>query len=318
MPQSSRSPAPVVAIGLSPAWQTIMRFRSIEPGQVNRATEVVRCASGKVLNVAVALAHLGAPCRAVTLLGGPAGASMAAECETLGIELVPVPTATATRGCTTLLDEAAGRTTELVEEASPIAPAEFVRFLAAAREALAGAAAAVLSGSLPEGAPTTVYDDILGATDRPVVIDARGPELLAALGRRPLLVKPNREELARTFGGPIGDDGALRDAMGRLLGAGARWALVTDGPRPALALGPGGRCLRLAPPHLGSVVNPIGCGDCLAAGFADSIAGGDDVETALRRGMACAAANCATLLAGRLDREEVDRLCRDVQVIPLD
>ena len=308
-------PHAVVAAGLSPAWQTIMRFASLEPGEVNRASDVQRCASGKVLNVAVALGALGAISRAVTVMGGAAAGWTAAEFHGLGIELAAVPTIADTRCCTTLLDDATGRTTELVENAPPITPGELSRFVVAYEAAVAGAAAVVLSGSLPIGTPVTIYRDLLERTSCPAIIDARGPELLAALPCRPMLVKPNREELARTVGRPIAVEADLRGAMEEIRAQGAEWVLVTAGAKPALALGPAG-CFRIVPPRLDRVVNPIGCGDCLAAGIADQIGRGREALEAIRFGMACATFNCGTLLAGRLERLAVGRLVADVRIEP--
>ena len=312
----SLHPAPppsIVAAGLSPAWQRIMRFASLEPGEVNRASDVQCCASGKVLNVAVALGALGAMSRAVTVMGGATAGWTAAECRGLGIDLVAVPTAADTRCCTTLLDDATGRTTELVESAPPITPDELARFVAAYEGAVAGAAAVVLSGSLPAGTPVTIYRDLLERTSCPAIVDARGPELLAALPCRPLLVKPNREELARTVGRPLAAAADLRVAMEELRAQGADWVLVTDGAKPALVLGPVG-WFRIVPPRLERIVNPIGCGDCLAAGFAEAISRGLEPLEALRFGMGCAAFNCGTLLAGRLERPAVDRLAGAVEI----
>ncbi len=292
-----------------------MRFAGIEIGEVNRATEVRCCASGKVLNVAVALGTLGGVSRAVTVMGGAAAGWAAAEFRGLGIDLVAVPTIADTRCCTTLLDEATGRTTELVENAPPITPDELARFVAAYEGAVAVAAAVVLSGSLPAGTPTTIYRDLLERTPCPAIVDARGPELLAALPCRPLLVKPNREELARTVGRPLGAEADLRGAMEEIRAQGAEWVLVTDGAKPALALGPAG-WFRIAPPRLDRVVNPIGCGDCLAAGFAEATSRGLEPLDAIRFGVACAAFNCGTLLAGRLERAAVETLVSDVRIEP--
>jgi len=307
----------VVAAGLSPAWQTIMRFGGLEAGAVNRASEVWRCASGKVLNVAVALATLGGRCRAVTVLGGAAAGWTAAELAGFGIDLVAVPTAADTRCCTTLLDDATGRTTELVENAPPITSAELTRFVAAYRGAVAGAAAVVLSGSLPAGTPTTIYRDLLERTACPAIVDARGPELVAALSCRPWLVKPNREELATTVGRPCGSEADLRGAMEALRERGAERVLVTDGARPAILLEPSG-WFRIVPPRLETVVNPIGCGDCLAAGIADQVGRGREPLDAIRFGMACAALNCGSVLAGRMDRSTVERLSGSVEVARID
>ena len=101
--------------------------------------------------------------------------------------------------------------------------------------------------------------------------------------------------------------------MEEIRAQGAEWVLVTDGAKPALALGPPG-WFRIVPPRLERVVNPIGCGDCLAAGIADKIGRGSEPLEAICFGMACAAFNCGTLLAGRLDRSAVDCLTGSVKV----
>ncbi|MEI8319809.1 MAG: PfkB family carbohydrate kinase, partial [Planctomycetia bacterium] len=168
-------------------------------------------------------------------------------------------------------------------------------------------------GSLPAGTPATIYRDLLERTPCPAIVDARGPELVAALSCRPLIVKPNREELARTIGRPLGSEVDLRVAMESLRERGAEWVLVTDGAKPAILLGPSG-WFHVVPPRPERVINPIGCGDCLAAGIADQIARGREPLEAIRFGMACASFNCGTLLAGRLDRSAVDRLSGSVEV----
>lgn len=307
MPALPLPAGPVVAAGLSPAWQIIMRFAALASGEVNRAEETWHCASGKVVNVAVALVHLGCPTRAVTVLGGAPAAATAAEMAGLGIGLDAVPTRGRTRTCTTLLEGAGGRTTELVENAGAIGADELAAFVEAYGRAVAGAAAVVLSGSIPAGTPSGLYRDLIDCTECPVLLDARGPELLEALPARPLLVKPNREELAKTVGHTLDDEGQVIAAMESLRERGATWVLVTDGARPALAIGPEGR-FRVVPPPMKRVVNPIGCGDCLAAGFAAGIAAGREPLDTLRLGFAAATDNCRTLLAGRLDRAEVARL----------
>ncbi len=47
----------IVVAGLSPAWQQILSFDELRWGEVNRARSAHWCASGKVLNVGIALAH---------------------------------------------------------------------------------------------------------------------------------------------------------------------------------------------------------------------------------------------------------------------
>jgi 1-phosphofructokinase family hexose kinase len=298
----------IVAAGLTPAWQQVMTFDALEPGAVNRARDVVWCSSGKVLNVAIALSRLGAAVETVALVGGPAAEFLEAEFAGLGIPRRWVAAQAPTRICTTILEtgipdtgvlQAGGRTTELVENAGPVTAGELDEFRRVFGRAAAGADLVVLSGSLPQGAPSDYYRQLLEQTDCRAIVDARGPELLESLARRPFLVKPNRQELAHTLGRPVADDAALRAAMQELNDRGATWVVVTAGSDPLWASS-AGHFFRLRPPAV-RVINPIGSGDSMAAAIAWGIRQGNDPLQAIRLGVAAGAENAAQKLPGRLD-----------------
>ena len=286
----------IVTAGLTPAWQQILRFDRVRPGEVNRAAEAHWCASGKGINVGMALAALGAEAVSLAPLGGWSGRGIADEFARRDLFGVWTECAAPTRVCTTLVEP--GISTELVENAAPLSDAERAAFIAAYRAAVKDAAFAVLTGSLPPGTPPTFYHDRLAATPCPALLDVRGPELLAALERRPRVVKPNREELARTIDRP------LRDAMRELIDRGAQAVVVTDGPA-SVWLMEGAMCWEVTPPTVEPVVNPIGCGDCLAAGLAWGLARGLPLIEAVSLGVAAAADNVTQLLPARLDPTRV-------------
>jgi 1-phosphofructokinase family hexose kinase len=301
----------IVAAGLTPAWQKILSFDRLVAGEVNRARDVQACASGKVLNVGVALAHLGANAVTITLAGGRPREAIAGELTRLGVRHQLISTHWATRECTTLLDLDAGQTTELVENAGPITTEE----LAAFEEVVAGAAASAqfvsLTGSLPAGAPRTLYRDLMPRLgNAQVALDASGPELLAALERRPFLVKPNREELARTLGRPLTDDAQLHSAVAELHERGASWVVVSAGAGALWASG-AGSCWRIQSLRV-NTVNPIGCGDCLLAGIVWGLSNGQSPLEAIRVGVAAAAENAQQLLPARIDPEQVLQLAKRV------
>jgi len=301
----------IVAAGLTPAWQHILLFEGLRAGEVNRAREVHWCASGKVLNVAVALHSLGGPSLTVIPAGGATGENIARELDGLGIRYRQVKIAAPTRVCTTLLDTAFSSPTELVENAQALAPEEVQEYLRAYGEAAMDARAVVLSGSLPPGTPAGFYRDCLERTRCPAVLDARGPELLEALPLEPLVVKPNREELGRTFGKELRTDEDLKAAIEEMHRLGARWVAVSQG-KAGLWLSGEGTILCLRPPVV-RTVNPIGCGDCMAAGIAWGIARGMGVPDAVRLGMGAAAQNASVLLPGRLDPLTVRSLAAGVE-----
>jgi len=303
----------IVAAGLSPAWQQILVFDEFSLGEVNRARQAAWCASGKVLNVGLSLAHLHAESLTIAPLGGLPRAAIEREFAQLNAPARWIACRAPTRTCTTLLDAAAGTTTELVENAGPLSSEELAVFRAAFVKESAQADLVVLSGSLPAGTPTTFYRDLLRATPCPAIIDARGPELLEALVCRPLVVKPNRAELASTFSRDLSDDTALLAGMRELNALGAQWTLITQG-KQAVWLTSNETTYRLVPPKVDHFVNPIGCGDALTAGLAWALSRGAEPLLAARTGMAAAAERLGQLLPGRLDPQRVLARVEDVVV----
>ncbi len=293
----------IVAAGLTPAWQQILRSDALRLGEVNRAAEAHWCASGKVFNVGIALAHLGADCRTISPVGADVAERVRREFAELGVEARLIEQGPTTRVCTTLIDSATGAVTELVENARPLPAAVLDEFLQEYARLATHAEIVVLSGSLPTETPATFYRQLLERTPGRAVVDARGEELLKALDQRPVFVKPNREELARTLGRALDDDRELADGMHELIDRGAQWVVITEGARAVWACSQS-EAYRLRPLRVEKVLNPIGCGDCLAAGLAWALSLGRDPVDCVRVGIAAAAQNAATLLPGRLDPQQ--------------
>lgn len=287
----------ILATGLTPAWQQILAFDRVTVGEVNRAHTAVWCASGKVLNVGSALNALGATAMTLCPIGGTSGELIRADFEQLRIPVKWVSFAANTRICTTILDGSTGKTTELVENSPPILDSELESYFAAYLEEVSHASIVAISGSLPSGVPDTFYRRMLERTKVPAVLDIRGPEMEQTLSLRPFVVKPNREELARTVNRSLSTETELIEAMSELRSRGAEWVVVSQGPAPLLALGPEG-LLRVQPPVV-DVCNPIGCGDCLAAGIAAGLDRGMPMKRALEVGVRAAAENAQALLPAR-------------------
>ena len=165
------------------------------------------------------------------------------------------------------------------------------------------------------GAPRTFFRELLRATPCPAILDIRGEDLLAALAGRPFLVKPNREELAHTLVRELTTDAQLHGAMRELHDRGAQWVVVSQGAAGAWASGEG-QLFRLSTPKV-AVVNPIGSGDCLAAGLAWGLSEGQPPRDALRLAMAAAVENVTQLLPARLDPELVRRRSDTILVEPV-
>ena len=299
----------ILAAGLTPAWQQILVFDQFRSGEVNRAQEAHWCASGKVLNVGIAGHALGEQFRTLAMIGGSGGEAIRREFATAEIDARWIETEIPTRVCTTILDKSSGVTTELVEESRTPTEQALADFEAAFAEESKDASVVVLSGSLPLGVPTDFYRKLLERTSCRAVLDIRGPELSEALSCRPFLVKPNREELGKTFGRDLSNDEDAAAAVWQTIELGADWVVLTDGSRPVI-IGFEGGLFRASSPEDLNVVNPIGCGDCLAAGIAVALEGGRTPINAIRFGMGAAIDNVEQLLPARLNRARVEAVAR--------
>lgn len=302
----------IVVAGLTPAWQQILRFDALCVGEVNRAREAQWCASGKVLNVGMALSCWEQEAHTICPVGGAAGLQIQEDCAAHGMNASWVTASAPTRVCTTLLDATTGETTELVENAGALSAAELAGFHALYRGVTSKANVAVFTGSLPASVPRTFYRELLEATPCPAILDVRGEELLLALECRPLVVKPNVSELAATLGRTLDTPGTLHAAMAELNDRGARWVVVSQGSAALWVRGEG-QLWKVVPPKV-DVVNPIGSGDSLAAGIAWGLSEGSTFLDALRLGVAAAVENVRQLLPARPPATAVRRRAESILI----
>jgi 1-phosphofructokinase family hexose kinase len=305
----------ILTAGLTPAWQQILLFDSFRHGEVNRAREARWCTSGKVFNAGIAAHHLGGPSRTLAPVGGPPVGQIERELDDMGLSYRWVKTASATRVCTTIIDRATDTITELVENGRPLTSADLDAFRAAYADEALRADVAVIIGSLPTGTPTSYYRELLQATPCRAVLDFRGEGLLSLLDLKPYVVKPNRDELARTLGRELNDDDDLVAAMRSLNQRGAQWVVITQGAGPVWVTS-SQETYRLESPPVDEIVNPIACGDAMAAAIAWGTRDGRKLVDAVKLGIAAAAENLQQLLPCRLDPAKVSQRAESVRVAP--
>jgi 1-phosphofructokinase family hexose kinase len=266
-----------------------------------------------VVNAGIAAHSLGGPSLTLAPLGGLPLQEFERQFAALGAPLRCTKTQTGTRVCTTLIDRATGKTTELVENGRPMSKSELTAFLQAYAEEAARADVAIITGSLPDGTPPSYYRDLLKNTPCPAVLDFRGEGLLGVLDLKPHIVKPNREELSQTLGMTLETNEQLVAAMRQLNRHGAIWTVVTDGPQP-IWVSSVEKLYRFQPLASEKIVNPIGSGDAMAAGLAWAIREGFEIVRAVKFGIAAATENLTQLETCRLDRRRVENLAEKVLV----
>ena len=166
----------------------------------------------------------------------------------------------------------------------------------------------ILSGSIPKTMPDDVYERILArieGRDVRIVVDATKKLLVNSLKYRPFLIKPNRQEISEIFGAEVEDEQTTVFYARKLQEMGARNVLVSLGGEGALLLDENGMVHREGTVK-GRVLNTVGSGDSMVAGFVAGYIRTGDHAYALRLGSACG--NATAFLPGLATREKIEEL----------
>ena len=300
----------IYTVTFNPAIDYVVRMDApLEVGQVNRACGEDCVLGGKGINVSGVLAQLGCPSVALGFVAGETGAWLERGLAAQGLHTDFVHLE---NGMTRInVKIKAGQETEL-NGAGPDIPDEALHQLEEKLDKLTGDDVLILAGSIPASLPQDVYERLLARLDgRGVrcVVDATRALLVNVLPYRPFLIKPNNYELGEIVGKELHTDEEIVAAARTLQEKGARNVLVSMAGDGALLLDEQGQTHRIGCPK-GKVVNSVGAGDSMVAGF---VAGWQQTRSyafALRLGTACGSATAFSL--GLATREKIDELLEQI------
>lgn len=172
----------------------------------------------------------------------------------------------------------------------------------------------VLSGSVPASLPKDVYVDMIKhVKDKGtrIVVDATGELLRSTLPYRPFLVKPNHHELGELYGTTLSTKEDVALYAKKLRDEGAGNVLVSMAGDGAVLAGADGSVWFGEAPQ-GQVINTVGSGDSMVAGFLAGYEGTQSAEQAFKTGIASGSASAFSSELGTKD--EVERLIEKIQV----
>ena len=298
----------IYTLTLNPALDYVVRVSALQMGTTNRAETATLQIGGKGINVSCILRELGADTVAWGFTAGFTGEALEAELTRRGVLTDFIRLAEGMTRINVKLG-ADHRETE-INSPGPAIPPHALNALWERIDRLTAADTLVLAGSIPPSLPRDFYGRIaqrLLERGVPIVVDAEGEALTAALPHRPFLVKPNRAELEGWVGHLLPTENDLIAAVEALQRAGARNVLVSLGSDGALLLDEYGALRRMSAPVI-TPVNTVGAGDSMVAGFLAGLEHG--YEAALRLGIAAGSATAAAveLAHGSEIRELAERI----------
>ena len=295
----------IYTVTLNPSLDYIVEVENLRLGLTNRTSFEQMLPGGKGLNVSFVLSNLGFESTALGFLAGFVGKEIKRRVEESGVlaDFVELE-----KGCSRINMKVRNVDgTEINGMGPEIPPEKFENW----KKKLCGLRPGdilVLAGSIPSSLPSSVYMDImklLEGKDVRIVVDATKELLTKVLPYRPFLVKPNHHELGELFGVTVSSGEAVVPYAKKLQEQGAKNVLVSMGGMGAVLLDENGTVHMSEAPE-GKVINSVGAGDSMVAGFLAGILEKKDYSYAFRMGLAAGSASAFS--ENLATKEEVDGL----------
>lgn len=295
----------IYTVTFNPSLDYIVSMDGFEMGMTNRTTAEQMFPGGKGINVSIVLSNLGIKNTALGFTAGFTGEQIEKEIQKMGLLTDFIHVANGISRINVKLKDYDG--TE-INGMGPDIDSACVTRLYEKLEQLGAGDILVLAGSIPKCLPDSIYSDILERLQNKgvlFVVDATKDLLLNVLRYHPFLIKPNNHELGEIFHVTLDTREDVVPYAKKLQGQGAGNVLVSMAGEGAVLVDEKGGVHMLAAPK-GTLVNAVGAGDSMVAGFLAGWTRKQDYEYAFRMGISAGSASAfSELLATKEEVEHV-------------
>lgn len=280
----------IYTVTFNPSLDYIVGVKDFKLGATNRTSYEQMLAGGKGINVSYVLKNLGFESTAIGFLAGFVGEELKRRIVADGINADFLTLEDGISRINVKLKDIDG--TEINGMGPDIAP-DKVKELRAKINALKAGDILVLAGSIPQSMPDTIYMDIMADLQGRgvnIVVDATRDLLMNVLSYKPFLIKPNNHELGEIFGVELSTREEVVPYAKKLQEKGARNVLVSMAGEGAVLIDENG-CVYMSEAPKGKVVNAVGAGDSMVAGFVAGYLEKKNYEYAFHKGLAAGSAS---------------------------
>ena len=297
----------IYTVTLNPSIDYVVRLESLVTGITNRTTSEEYYFGGKGINVSCVLAELDLESTAFGFVAGFTG-----EAIEKGIRNDKIITdfIKLEKGISRInIKIKAGEETEINCQGPHIEENELLRLLNKV-DRINDGDTLVIAGNVPNTMPDDVYERILerikGKKVR-IVVDATKKLLLNSLKYKPFLIKPNRQELSEIFETEVRTEADIEKYAKELQKLGAQNVLVSLGGDGAMLIDEFGEKHKQGVLKE-KVINTVGSGDSMVAGFIAGYEKEHSYPYALKLGSACG--NATAFLSGLATKEKINELLK--------
>lgn len=280
----------IYTVTFNPSIDYIVSMNDFSLGKTNRTTQEKMLPGGKGINVSTVLTNLGIENTALGFIAGFTGTEIERLCIEKGIRCNFITIPNGSNRINVKLKDYDG--TE-INGAGPVISSNKLQELMNQLQKLNSGDTLVLAGSIPASMPSDTYQQIMyELQDKKIkiVVDATKDLLLNCLPFHPFLIKPNKHELEEIFGVSIHTKEDVIHYARLLQEQGARNVIVSLSGDGAVFVAENHESFEADVPP-GKLVNAVGAGDSMIAGF---LAGWDttgDYIQAFHMAVACGSAS---------------------------
>ncbi len=295
----------VYTVTFNPSLDYIVTVDDLKLGLTNRTSSELILPGGKGINVSTVLSNLGVDNTALYFAAGFVGDEITRRINALGINADYISVDGGNSRINVKIKNIDG--TE-INGAGPDISKENLKELMDKLELLDDGDILVLAGSIPSSIPASIYADImesLSDKDIDIVVDASKDLLLNVLKYKPFLIKPNNHELGEIFDKKLDSRETVIPYAKELQKMGAKNILVSLAGKGAVLVSEDGTVYESEAPK-GRLVNAVGAGDSMVAGFIAGWLENKDMEYAFKMGIAAGSASAFSELLAT--KEEIYKL----------
>lgn len=299
----------IYTVTFNPSLDYIVSVLDFQTGLTNRTESELLLPGGKGINVSTVLRNLGIENTALGFVAGFTGDEVVRRLEALGVRNGFIRIEEGFTRINLKLKSIDG--TEINGQGPQIGR-DKAELLMRQLETLGNGDVFFLSGSIPASMPDDTYRNIMDRLDGrgvQIVVDATQSLLLNVLEYRPFLIKPNNHELGEIFGVSLKTRKDVIPYGRKLQEAGAQNVLVSLAGEGAVLIAADGN-VYAAPAPKGRLVNAVGAGDSMVAGFMAGWLEKQDYRHAFYMGVAAGSASAFS--ENLATREEIEAVYRQI------
>lgn len=256
----------IYTVTFNPSLDYIVSVDDFKLGLTNRTSSELLLPGGKGLNVSMVLGNLGIENTALGFVAGFTGAEIVRRIEQMGVKADLIPIDAGISRINVKLKSIDG--TE-INGCGPEISKEHVQKLMEKLDVLQTGDVLVLAGSIPNSMPDDIYKKImerLSGRNVMIAVDATKDLLVNVLEYHPFLIKPNNHELGEIFGKELKTREEVIPYAKKMREMGAVNVLVSMAGEGAVLAAEDGS-VRDVPAPKGKLINGVGAGDSMVAGF---------------------------------------------------